>query len=73
MVEATLPAGLYRLDSASRPCDGNCSNLADPTDACSAVVDLAEGKRTELVVRMTPGKPCTIATPAGIPVPLSTN
>ena len=37
-------AGLYRVVSFQRPCDGNCSLLDPPTDRCSRRVRVYAGE-----------------------------
>jgi len=53
--------GSYRVVSFQRPCDGNCSRLDPPTDECSRALEVESGAELREVVRLTPGKGCTIA------------
>lgn len=59
-VSFTLSPGSYRLESYSRPCDGNCANLDPPTDRCSRRIVLRGGRQLRAVVRVSPGRPCGI-------------
>jgi hypothetical protein len=62
-------AGLYRVESFQRPCDGNCSLLDPPTDRCSKRVRVygGEGARVGIVTR--PGRGCVVRVrePAAFP------
>lgn len=53
-------AGLYRIVSFQRPCDGNCSVLDPPTDRCSKRVSVYEGERSTVHAVTRPGSGCTI-------------
>jgi hypothetical protein len=52
--------GSYRLVSFQRPCDGNCSRLDPPTDVCSRALEVEPDAQLRAIVRLTPGKGCTI-------------
>jgi hypothetical protein len=62
-------AGLYRVVSYQRPCDGNCSELDPPTDRCSKRVRVYAGESSSARVVTKPGSGCTIrvAEPAAFP------
>jgi Beta-lactamase enzyme family len=62
-------AGLYRVVSYQRPCDGNCSLLDPPTDRCSKRVRVYAGESSSARVVTKPGSGCTIrvAEPAAFP------
>ncbi len=53
-------AGLYRVVSYQRPCDGNCSMLDPPTDRCSKRVRVYAGESSSARVVTKPGSGCTI-------------
>src|SRR5215208_7226697 len=53
-------AGLYRVVSYQRPCDGNCSRLDPPTDRCSKRVRVYGGESSAARVVTRPGSGCTI-------------
>jgi D-alanyl-D-alanine dipeptidase len=55
-----LRAGRYRLRSWQRPCDGNCGTLDPPTDACSRRMFVPAGGSVRAVVRLRPGRGCSI-------------
>jgi hypothetical protein len=57
-----LEPGSYRLVSFQRPCDGNCGTLDPPTDECARSLEAFEGAILEAVVRIAPGRGCTIET-----------
>jgi hypothetical protein len=62
-------AGLYRVVSYQRPCDGNCSMLDPPTDRCSKRVRVYAGESSSARVVTQPGSGCTIRVrePAAFP------
>jgi D-alanyl-D-alanine dipeptidase len=62
-------AGLYRVVSFQRPCDGNCGVLDPPTDRCSRRVRVFAGQRTRVRVVTRPGRGCRIRVhePAAFP------
>jgi hypothetical protein len=62
-------AGLYRIVSFQRPCDGNCSTLDPPTDRCSERVRVYERERSTVHAVTRPGRGCTIrvSEPAAFP------
>ena len=53
-------AGLYRLVSFQRPCDGNCSVLDPPTDRCTRRVRVYAGESTAARAVTRPGHVCKI-------------
>ena len=53
-------AGLYRIVSFQRPCDGNCSVLDPPTDRCSERLRVYAGEPTSIRAVTRPGHGCTI-------------
>lgn len=53
-------AGLYRIVSFQRPCDGNCSTLDPPTDRCSERVRVYEGEASAARSVTRPGQGCRI-------------
>src|SRR3954463_12960553 len=53
-------AGLYRVVSFQRPCDGNCSLLDPPTDRCSRRVRVYTGERAGVRIVTRPGRGCVI-------------
>jgi D-alanyl-D-alanine dipeptidase len=59
-VRARLRAGLYRVTSFQRPCDGNCSQLDPPTDRCSRRAIVFRGQSTSVRVVTKPGHGCRI-------------
>ncbi len=63
-------AGLYRIVSFQRPCDGNCSVLDPPTDRCSERLHVYAGEPTSIRAVTRPGHGCTIriAEPRAVPV-----
>jgi len=56
-----LPPGEYRLDSALRPCDGNCGHLDARLDDCSGTVVITRGVRIR--VGFVVGAACTVRGP----------
>jgi hypothetical protein len=61
LFDRNLPRGEYRLDSAQRPCDGNCGYLDPPTDECSGRVTVRPDTTTTVTITVRPGSPCRIA------------
>ena len=59
-VRLPLRAGLYRLTSFQRPCEGNCSLLDPPTDRCSRRVRVFAGGATSVRVVTRPGSGCRL-------------
>jgi D-alanyl-D-alanine dipeptidase len=55
-----LPDGRYGVRSFQRPCDGNCSVLDAPTDACSRRFGVLPSGRTLVRVTVRPGRGCTM-------------
>ena len=53
-------AGLYRIVSFQRPCDGNCSELDPPTDRCSQRVRVYAGESSAVRAVTRPGRGCKI-------------
>jgi hypothetical protein len=53
-------AGLYRIVSFQRPCDGNCELLDPPTDRCSERVRVYAGESSRVRAVTRPGRGCTI-------------
>ena len=53
-------AGLYRVVSYQRPCDGNCSTLDPPTDRCSRRVRVYGGESSAARAVTRPGRGCRI-------------
>lgn len=53
-------AGLYRVVSFQRPCNGDCSALDPPTDRCSERVRIYPGERSSVRAVTRPGEGCTI-------------
>ena len=49
-------AGLYRVESFQRPCDGNCSLLDPPTDRCSRRVRVYAGESARVRIVTRPGQ-----------------
>jgi hypothetical protein len=43
-------------------CSGNCGNLGDPTDRCSASLTAVAGTTVDARIDAPVGKDCTIAT-----------
>lgn len=56
-----LERGRYRLESYERPCDGTCSHLDPPVDACSRELTAERGKTVAIRITVRPAKGCTIA------------
>ncbi len=59
-IEARLRprAGLYRVTSFQRPCDGNCSTLDPPVDRCSRRVRVFAGETSQVRAVTRPGRGC---------------
>ena len=53
-------AGLYRVESFQRPCDGNCSLLDPPTDRCSRRVRVYAGESARVRILTRPGHGCVV-------------
>jgi hypothetical protein len=53
-------AGLYRVVSYQRPCDGNCSTLDPPVDRCSKRVRVYAGEASAARTVTRPGRGCRI-------------
>jgi hypothetical protein len=53
-------AGLYRVVSFQRPCDGNCSLLDPPTDRCSRRVRVYAGESAGVRIVTRPGRGCVV-------------
>ena len=53
-------AGLYRVESFQRPCDGNCSLLDPPTDRCSRRVRVYAGESARVRIVTRPGRGCVV-------------
>ncbi|MEA2456620.1 MAG: hypothetical protein QOI45_2882 [Thermoleophilaceae bacterium] len=51
-------AGLYRVESFQRPCDGNCSTLDPPVDRCSERVRVYAGEMSHVAALTRPGRGC---------------
>jgi hypothetical protein len=62
-------AGLYRVVSFQRPCDGNCSTLDPPVDRCSERVRVYAGETSRVGAVTRPGKGCRmgVSEPAAFP------
>jgi len=62
-------AGLFRVVSFQRPCDGNCSMLDPPVDRCSHRVRVFAGEITGVRVVTRPGRGCRmrVTEPAAFP------
>jgi hypothetical protein len=54
------PAGRYVLRSYARPCDGTCSRLDPPMDACRTRLTLRAGAMARVRVVAPPGSPCRL-------------
>ena len=60
----SLEPGSYTMVSFQRPCDPGCGPLGTldpPTDQCSLPIEAPAGGVIETMVRLSPGKGCTIA------------
>ena len=62
-------AGLYRVVSYQRPCQGTCSQLEPPVDQCSRRVRVFAGETSRVHAVTRPGEGCRIAVrePAAFP------
>jgi hypothetical protein len=60
-VSVQLGAGRYRLESEELPCDGNCSNLDPPADACSKELVVEAGQQLAATVKVKPSHGCSIS------------
>jgi hypothetical protein len=58
--ERRLRAGLYRVASFQRPCDGTCFVLDPPTDRCSRRVRIFAGETATVRVVTRPGRGCSM-------------
>jgi D-alanyl-D-alanine dipeptidase len=69
--ERRLRAGLYRVASFQRPCDGTCFVLDPPTDRCSRRVRVFAGERATVRVLTRPGRGCSmrVREPGAFPPP----
>jgi hypothetical protein len=60
LARVALPAGLYTIRTYVQPCDGNCSDLDAPTDACETAVDMPAAATIDIHIARRVGKPCEI-------------
>jgi hypothetical protein len=56
-----VPAGEYRLTSATRACSGDCRRLDRGTDRCDARLSLRAGQHRRVTVLTQVGRRCAIA------------
>ena len=62
-------AGLYRVVSFQRPCDGNCATLDPPTDRCSKRVRVYGGETSVVRAVTKPGDGCRLRVSEPAPFP----
>jgi hypothetical protein len=62
-------AGLYRVVTFQRPCDGNCSVLDPPGDRCSERVRVYAGETSRVGAVTRPGKGCRMRVAEPPPFP----
>ena len=60
LLDRTLPADRYRIDSYQRPCVGTCEHLDPPADRCARTVTLVPGERMRATVVLRQEGGCEI-------------
>jgi hypothetical protein len=64
----SIAAGHHVIHSYVRPCNGSCSQLGEPTNACQAEIDARAGREVIVAIDQAADRPCVITARLGAPV-----